>query len=85
MTWRDTKPLVGYGLAIAVCAVIAALDSVSIGLIGAGLSTIIFALTFLFPGSREYDDEPEEVLGRRVTGARNRCAATYGSQPCTRS
>jgi hypothetical protein len=70
MTHRDKKLFIGYGLAIAVCAAIALLDRVLIGVIGAGLSTVVFALSFLFSGAKR-DHEPDDPLARRISGPWN--------------
>jgi hypothetical protein len=65
MTERNGKLLIGYVAAIAVCAAIALFDRVLIGLIGAGLSTAVFALAFLFPNSAR-DDQLDDPLARRI-------------------
>jgi len=70
MTQRNRTLLIGYAAAIIVCAAIGLLDRVLIGLIGAGLSTVVFALSFLFPRS-EGEDQPDQLVARRIGAPRN--------------
>jgi len=70
MTHRNKTLLLGYGLALAVCAGIAVLDRIVIGVIGAGLSTLIFALALLFPGA-EMNRERTKFGGRGASGLRS--------------
>jgi len=70
MTRRNKTLLLGYGLALAVCAGIAVFDRIVIGLIGAGFSTLVFVLTLFFPGT-EASREPTSFPVRAANGLRN--------------
>lgn len=68
MIGRNKILLAGYALALTGCGVIALFDRVFIGAIGAGLSTVIFALLFFFPRSAG-GPRPTALPARPVTAA----------------
>lgn len=59
--------LLGYVTAIVVCAAIALFDRVLIGLIGAGLCTVAFAIRF-FASAPDKKDEASEMFDGGSTG-----------------
>ena len=61
MAGRNKLLLAGYVLALAGCGVIALFDRILIGAIGAGLSTVIFAIRYLAVRSDNHDEAREEL------------------------
>jgi len=86
MSRQQKLVLLGYVTAVAVCAGIALLDRLLIGLIGAGLCTVVFAIRF-FAIAPDKEDKASDVfdgsdIGTPPVGAvGNNENVVYGAPP----
>jgi len=78
MTRRNRHLLLQFAIAIGVCAVIAVFDQVLVGLIGAGVCTIIFAARMFFPSSGQ---GPWNAEQSEPAAATDRDHVVYGHAP----